>query len=145
MISKAVCIRIASTCGKVLTFSQLQNGCRCILTHLQQTTFENIMTKGEKQAISPFATKFSTFFSSYTYKNSDFRCFWAWHFKSLFLICKCGKVLMHTLSNSTVSDKGHCVKFQIKKFVQGLKGKLKLWKGFDAAAAKYFWKHCSSK
>ena len=64
---------------------------------LQQMTFENIVTKrsnNSKQAISPFATRFSTFFSKYTYNYRDFPYFLVAIFKVV--CCRfavCGKEL----------------------------------------------------
>ena len=47
---------------------------RRFLTHLQQTTWKNCNKRRNcsKQAIFPFATMFSIFFSNYTYNHRDF-------------------------------------------------------------------------
>ena len=49
-----------------------------ILTHLQQTTFENIVTKGETAQNGRFvlfASMFSTYFSNNIYNYRDFQYF----------------------------------------------------------------------
>ena len=64
---------------------------RRILSHLQQTTFENIVTKGEmtqNKQNKHLSQLISTFFSNYTYNYRNFPFFLSRHFQShLLQIC----------------------------------------------------------
>ena len=75
----------------------------CILTHLQETTFENIVTKWEIAQNEQFLllkTMFSTSFSNYTFIYGGIPCFCLTFFKVV--CCRC-----------VVFGKGLTVKFEV--------------------------------